>query len=86
MTAYADQLRREFKKHDGLIYFRTKSSPTGNGGYSEVVVWFDEQSETSCAAAYDVDSNIPEWWDEEAKKFLTHHGYLCCGKAWLPSV
>jgi hypothetical protein len=77
MSAYIDQLKRQFADYEEKgIYFRTKSFPHDAGTYSEVVVWFDDLSETSCSAAFDVENNTPEFWDDEAKKFLTHHGYL----------
>ena len=75
MIAYIDQLKRQFPQWiEQKIYFRTKTFNAGE--YSEVVVWFDDLNEESCSNAFDVENNIPEKWDEEAKKFLTHHACL----------
>jgi hypothetical protein len=77
LTAYIDQLKRQFPDYEEKgIYFRSKSFPHDFGTYTEVVVWFDDLSDTSCSAAFDVENNTPEFWDEEAKKFLQHHGCL----------
>lgn len=67
MAVYIAQLKRQFPDYEAKdIYFRTKGFPHDCGTYHEVVVWFDESSEESCSAAYNVENNLPEYWDNEA--------------------
>lgn len=72
MAVYIAQLQRQFPtwEADG-IYFRTKSFPHDFGSYSEVVVWFDDNDEKSCQAAYNVEANLPEYWDVPATAHMS---------------
>lgn len=67
MQIYIAQLRRQFPtwEQDG-IYFRTKGFQHDAGTYHEVVVWFDANDDKACHAAYNVENNLPEYWDDQA--------------------
>lgn len=66
--AYIKQLERMFDKEmETGIYFRSKGFPHEFGTYYEVCVIYNENDEDQTAAAYHVENNIPEDWDEQAK-------------------
>ncbi len=67
MMCYLAQLKRQFPKwEDDGIYFSIKSFPHDFGSYSEVVVMFDDDDEKAMDAAYNVENNLPEFWDVQA--------------------
>ena len=57
-TIYVDQLRRRFPQ----VLFGIKSFPHDFGSYLEAVAYFDD--ENSAEAAFEVEANIPQNWDE----------------------
>lgn len=65
-AAYKNQLNRLFP--DGN--FTIKPFFHEFGSYFEVCIFYDDNDETSLDYAYNVESNIPSNWDEEAKKEL----------------
>ncbi len=69
--AFKDQLRRQFPKPEGVPgRLGIKSSPHDFGTYLEVVAYFDDTNEASMDWAFGIENNIPEHWDEAAKKEL----------------
>ncbi len=77
MNAFIEQLKRTFPNwQESGIVFGKKSFPHDFGSYSEVCVFFDDGDEVAANAAYDVESNTPEYWDEPAKQYLTERSYF----------
>lgn len=81
--AYINQLLRVFGKPPLPGYFKVKSFPHDFGSYMEVCIFYeileipddaslDEEilHSKSEAYAYNVEANLPEYWDDEAKKEL----------------
>jgi hypothetical protein len=76
MTAYVNQLYRHFpdiKKQD-RIYFMYKYNWHEFGYYGEVRVFFPMHDKIAEKTAYEIERNIPEYWDEEAKVELGLNG------------
>lgn len=72
LIVYKEQLKRQFAHHTegGLIVFKIKAFPHDFGVYREVCVIFDDANEESVDAAFDIENNIPEYWDDEAREQL----------------
>jgi hypothetical protein len=68
--AFVHQLERLFPNLPTGAYLSTKSFPHDFGTYKEVVCYFDDDDEESQKYAYNIESNTPEYWDEEAKQEL----------------
>ena len=68
--AFQHQLERMFPLVRGGAYLAVKSFPHDFGTYREVVCWYDDENETGKEYAYDIESNTPANWDDEAKKEL----------------
>lgn len=65
---YIDQLERQFEKErETGIVFRSKSFPHDFGTYWEVCVFYNENDEEMTNAAFHVENNSPEFWDDQAK-------------------
>jgi len=78
-SAYKHQLERMFPNCN----FRIKSFPHDFGTYYEVCVVYDENDEKATERALEVEGNLPENWDDEAKKelnFLLQEGGEQCKK------
>lgn len=67
MRAYINQLKRQFGED---TQFGIKSFPHDFGSYSEVVVYYNPDNEKEMEAAFNVESNLPENWDNEARREL----------------
>jgi hypothetical protein len=65
-NAYKRQLRRMFPNPPENTSIGVKYFYTG-GGYREVVVYYDDNSEASWTYAINVERNLPAKWDELAK-------------------
>lgn len=63
--AYIAQLTAEFGETPEHTEFGIKSFSHDFGRYHEVVVYFDDEDETSTDFAYNVESNLPEYWTDE---------------------
>lgn len=63
--AYINQLTRLYPHMKGR--FRISNNPHDFGTYHEVEVLFDSDNEQSVNSAFEIDANIPEHWDEQAK-------------------
>jgi len=66
--AYIGQLERLYPKLEGC--FRVKSFPHDSGTYHEIVVYYGDPYCTMYEAL-EVERNLPEYWDEAAKKVLS---------------
>jgi hypothetical protein len=70
-SAYRKQLERLFPS----AQFRVKSFPHDFGTYREACVFYEEDDEEGAELAYKAEANLPQSWDEEAKKELKTAGY-----------
>ena len=68
--AYRNQLRRVFGEPPGNASFVMKSFPHDLGSYHEICVRYDPNNEEESDFAYMCEGNLPELWDEEARKEL----------------
>jgi hypothetical protein len=68
--AFAGQLLRRFGEPPTGVSFAVKGFPHDFGTYYEVVVYFDDKIKAAIEYAFRVENNMPEYWDETAKKEL----------------
>jgi hypothetical protein len=74
-SAFINQLRRAFGQEPPGCQFKVTKNPHDFGTYSDVEIVFDEDDEDASDYAYDVESELPEYWDDEAKEELIRGGY-----------
>lgn len=69
---FRNQLMRMVEKNfpGREVDIMIKSNLHEYGIYLELAIKFDENDERSVDLAYWIDSNLPQYWDEEAKKEL----------------
>lgn len=70
---FIEQLRRTFAEPLESVYgvdFMVTSNPHDFGIYHEVAVTYDEDDEAAVELAFHIESNTPEWWDEQSKAAL----------------
>lgn len=71
MRAYINQLYRQFgEASEKGVMFKIKWFNHDFGSYGEVCVCWVIEDNAATEYAYFIDSNIPEYWDEEAIKEL----------------
>jgi len=72
---FISQLKRQFPEqtNQGLVGFKITLNPHDFGSYHDVIVMFMEDNEESVNAAYHIESNMPEYWDEQAKEQLNKY-------------
>ena len=68
--AFIAQLRRQFGTEPMLSRLSIKTFPHDFGSYQEVVCYYDDEDEEARDYAFRLESETPEYWDEEAKKEL----------------
>jgi len=68
--AFIHQLRRQFGNEPFGAMLKIKSSLHDFGQYLEVSCMFEENEEEAVNYAYKIEANLPENWDDEAKKEL----------------
>lgn len=66
---FIEQLKRQFPPPPGCS-LKLRAMPHDFGAYYEVRAYFDTEDETGSKWAYHLEENIPEKWDDEAKKEL----------------
>ena len=69
-SAFIAQLRRQFGTEPILSRLSIKTFPHDFGSYQEVVCYYDDVDEEAKNYAFRLESETPEYWDEEAKKEL----------------
>ena len=69
---YVNQLKREFFELMNVdrIQFTIKEFQHDFGGYHEVCATFDDSDVLAVKAAYEIESDCPGTWDDEAKQEL----------------
>jgi len=68
--AYVKQLIRQFGEPPMGARLTVKSFPHDFGSYMEACGVFDESIEEAVEYVYKIEGELPESWDEEAKKEL----------------
>lgn len=69
--AFIGQLKRVFGEPPPGAYFKITSNPHDFGTYRDIDIVFNDEDEVASEYAYQVEANLPEFWDEEAKKELS---------------
>jgi hypothetical protein len=72
---FAKQLGRQFGEGTEYNNIVIKSFPHDFGTYREVCVYFDDNIPESVDYAFNIESETPDKWDEEALKELQELGY-----------
>lgn len=67
--AFKHQLERMFPDMHGA-YLTIKSFPHDFGTYCEVCVVYNDENEEAMGFACELESNLPETWDDEAREEL----------------
>lgn len=75
MDAYINQLNRKFGEliSGTTIHFRKKWYDHDFGRYGEVIISYDD-AEEKAHLVYEIERELPEFWDEEALKELSRNG------------
>lgn len=68
--AFVHQLRRQFGEEKYPARLSVKGFPHDFGTYHEVVCYYDDEDEDSVNYAFKLESEMPEYWDEQAKHEL----------------
>ena len=73
---FRDQLMRLWNEKllPGMS-FTVKTYPHDFGSYSEVTVAYDDDDEAQTDLAVEIQNEMPEKWDSEARKELKEQGY-----------
>ena len=69
--AFINQIIREFGEPPAGAGFRISQNPHDFGTYLDVEIRFSDEDEEAATYAYDIESNLPEFWDEESHKELS---------------
>lgn len=67
-AALIGQLRRLFGEEKGTACLAVKSFPHDFGTYHEVICYFNDDDEIGKEYAFKIENELPEHWDEIAKK------------------
>lgn len=73
VKAFHDQLYRAFPElsaENSKTWLKIVSNYHEFGTYREVAVSFDPDDDDSIDLAYRIESNAPEFWDDQAKDYL----------------
>lgn len=66
--AFCNQIVREFGDGTNTNYIELKYYPYDeDGGYYEVVVYYDPNNEQSAEYAFNIERNLPRHWDDQSK-------------------
>ena len=68
--AFIGQLRRMFGEEPAGATLKISSNPHDFGTYYEVAVRFDDENDAAVEYAYHLESNLPEQWDDTARREL----------------
>lgn len=69
-TAFINQIKRQLGAEPGSALLSVKAFQHDFGTYHEVVCWYAEYDEEAYRYALRCESEMPEYWDEEARKEL----------------
>ena len=84
--AFINQLFRKFGESPYGALLVTKSFPHDFGEYHEVCVLYNDENEEALDYACKLESECPEYWDEEAIKELKSHGLVIESNANVDTV
>lgn len=68
MTAFMNQIHREFSSlfENANILLKKKFYPHDFGSYGSVVICYNPDDDESVNAAFTIEANTPEYWDDKA--------------------
>ena len=69
-VVYREQLIRKFGNPPADARFIVKGFPHDFGTYYEVCILFNDDNQAEVDFAYNVESNLPENWDDAAKLLI----------------
>lgn len=69
-TTFINQLKRVFGEPPPRANFKITQNPHDFGTYRDVDIQFDEEDDAASEYAYQVEANLPEFWDDTALKEL----------------
>jgi len=69
-SAFINQLIREFGEPPAGAGFKISQNHHDFGTYLDVEISFRDEDEAAAAYAYEIEANLPEYWDEVAHKEL----------------
>lgn len=67
------QLEKQFSLFKGIVRFKLKTENHDFGAYKEVVVEYDDENQSSSAAAFEIEENAARNWTEESKTILSNY-------------
>ena len=71
LTIYKNQLERMFPLAESMnIYFKPKWFSHDFGSYGEICMYWDTDNAEADEYVYEIERELPGFWDEEAKKEL----------------
>lgn len=70
LRAYRHQLERQFPDPPEGVTFGVKHFAHDFGSYGEVVAKYDDDDEKQLEFVYQIEANLPDKWDDEARKEL----------------
>lgn len=74
---FRDMLKRLFPVPEGSYgSLRISSNYHDFGSYLDIVIAFDDTDEQSVEWAFNIEANVPEKWDEQARQELQKAGYF----------
>lgn len=75
--AFRDQLERQFEPFPEGFTIKLNKNYHEFGTYYDLQLWYQDGDETpSLMKALDIESNVPEHWDEEAREYLKENDYF----------
>ena len=69
-AAFIGQLKRQFGEPPMGVRFKIKSNMHDFGSYVSLEAIFDDENNEAVDYVYNIEGNLPERWDDEARKEL----------------
>jgi hypothetical protein len=74
--AYANQIQRMFPDMPYGVFIKRTSNPHDFGTYYELAIQYDINEEEAVEFVNNIEGNLPEEWDDQARQELTEQGYF----------
>lgn len=74
-NAFRDQIYRVFGEPPSGTGIRINANAHDFGTYLDLQIVYDDGNDASCDWAFGVEGNLPQTWDEEARRQLKSQGY-----------
>ena len=76
LQAFLNQLKRMFPNPPPDVRFKRQSNPHDFGTYYDLAIRYNSNDEEAVNYAMNIENNLPENWDEQAKRELEEQGYF----------